>query len=86
MPILEAQIAGAPVITSNVSAMPEVAGEGAILIDPKNIEEIARAIYKVINNQDLRNELISKGQENVKRFSWEKCAKQTLSLLTNMCE
>ena len=81
MPILEAQAAGTSVITSNVSALPEVAGKGAILVDPKNIEQIAQAIYKIIDDEDLRNGLIREGQENIKRFSWQKCAQQTLDLL-----
>lgn len=82
MPILEAQAFGVPVITSNVSALPEVVGKAAILIDPKDIREMAEAIYKVINDQNFKNELIKKGQENAKKFSWEKCAKETLKQLT----
>ncbi len=82
MLVLEAQSAGVPVITSNVSALPEVAGEGAILVDPKNTEEMAEAIYKIINDEGLRNALIRKGLDNVKKFNWEKCAKETLHQLT----
>jgi glycosyltransferase involved in cell wall biosynthesis len=82
MPILEAQAAGCPVITSNVSSMPEVAGEGAVLVEPKNIEEICEAMYKVINDKELRNDLIDKGYENIKKFSWQKCAEATLKVLT----
>lgn len=84
MPILEAQAVGCPVITSNVSSMPEVAGQGAILIEPKNIEQIAQAMYKVIKYSQFKNDLIAKGYENVKRFSWQKCASQTLQILTNL--
>ena len=81
LPILEAQAAGAPVVTSNVSSMPEVAGEGAILIDPKNIESIASGIYKIISDEKLKRDLIEKGYENIKRFSWQKCAQETLKIL-----
>jgi len=84
IPILEAQAAGCPVITSNVSSMPEVAGQGAILIDPKNIEEIAEAMYKIISHSQLKKDLIAKGEQNVKRFSWPKCANQTLKILTEL--
>ena len=83
MPILEAQAAGCPVITSNVSSMPEVAGQGAILIEPKNIEQIAESMYKIINDSQLKKDLIEKGYENIKKFSWQKCAQETLEILTN---
>ncbi len=82
MPILEAQIAGCPVITSNVSSMPEAAGEGAILIDPDNIEQIYQAMYKIIDDRELRGRLIKKGKENARKFSWQKCAQKTLKVLT----
>jgi glycosyltransferase involved in cell wall biosynthesis len=84
LPILEAQASGCPVVTSNVSSMPEVAGQGAILIDPKNIEQICQAMYKVISDSQLKKDLIAKGEQNVKRFSWSKCASQTLQILTNL--
>jgi len=84
MPILEAQAAGCPVITSNISSMPEVAGQGAILIEPKNIEQIAQIMYKVIKDSKFKNDLIAKGYQNIKRFSWQKCASQTLQILTNL--
>jgi glycosyltransferase involved in cell wall biosynthesis len=82
MPILEAQAVGIPVVASNVSSMPEVAGEGAILIDPKNIKSIARGIYKIISDENLKKKLVKKGYENVKRFSWQKCARDMLKILT----
>jgi glycosyltransferase involved in cell wall biosynthesis len=82
IPILEAQAAGCSVITSNVSSMPEVAGSGALLVNPKNIEEIAQAMYKIISNREVKRDLINKGYENVKRFSWDKCARETLNVLT----
>ena len=81
MPILEAQAVGCPVITSNVSSMPEVAGQGAILVEPRNIEQITENMYKVISNNDLRKELIEKGNQNIKRFSWQKCAEETLKVI-----
>ncbi|MBL7155154.1 MAG: glycosyltransferase family 4 protein [Candidatus Portnoybacteria bacterium] len=84
MPILEAQAAGCPVITSNISSMPEVAGQGAILVEPKNIEQIAQTMYKVIKDSQFKNDLITKGYQNIKRFSWQKCASKTLQVLTNL--
>lgn len=82
-PILEAQSMGCPIITSNISSMPEVAGTGAFLVKPQNIEESAKAMYEVIINNQLRKELIVKGFVNIKRFSWKKCALKTLKLLTS---
>ncbi len=86
LPILEAQASGAPVITSNISSMPEVTGKGAILVDPYSVEEIENAMIKVASHKSQvtshkRDQLIKAGLENVKRFSWEKCAKETLRLL-----
>ncbi len=81
LPILEAQSAGCPVIASNVSSLPEVAGEGAILVDPKNIEQIAQALYKIISDQQLKENLVRKGKMNIQRFSWQKCAQETLQVL-----
>jgi glycosyltransferase involved in cell wall biosynthesis len=74
IPVLEAQSVGVPVITSNASSLPEVAGEGAILVDPTNVEEIAEAIKRLVSDNALKSDIIRKGLENVKRFSWEQCA------------
>lgn len=80
LPILEAQICGVPVITSNLSSMPEVAGFGALLIDPGSVESISGAIGKIIKDEKVRDQLIKEGLENVKRFSWEKAAKETVQV------
>jgi len=69
LPIIEANAVGRPVITSNRTSMPEVAGDAALIIDPENTTEIRNAIIKILNDENLRNELIEKGKENVKRFS-----------------
>lgn len=83
LPILEAQASGCPVLTSNISSMPEVAGEGAIFVDPYFVGDIVKGMIR-INNQDTRNKLIKAGYENIKRFSWEKCAIQTLEVLESL--
>lgn len=80
LPVIEAQIVGTPVVTSNVSSIPEVANSSAMLIDPNNAEEMADAIYKIISDEKTKQDLIQKGLENVKRFSWEKCARETAKL------
>ena len=80
VPIIEAQAIGCPVITSNVTSMPEVAGEGALLVDPFNVEEIRKGILRIINEAELREDLIQKGLENVKRFDPKKIANQYLEV------
>ncbi len=76
IPITEAFRAGIPVITSNVTAMPEVAGEAALLVDPFNSKEIAHAMKKITFVPDLRKELVKKGFRRSKFFSWDKAAEQ----------
>lgn len=79
LPVLEAMTLGTPVITSNVSSLPEVAGDAAILIDPHNFPQLADAILKVISDSQVRQELIQKGKERAKLFSWERTAKETIN-------
>lgn len=77
-PPLEAMACGVPVITSNCSSLPETAGKGALMIDPYRPEEIAIAAREIFNDGKLRNLLIEKGFEQAQKFSWEKCARETL--------
>ncbi|MCP4723456.1 MAG: glycosyltransferase family 4 protein [bacterium] len=77
LPVLEAMACGAPVVTSNSSALPEVAGDAALFADPENVEEISDAMKRIINDESLRKELSQKGFDNIKRFSWKKCAEET---------
>lgn len=78
LPILEAMQSGIPVITSNVSSMPEVAGDACQLIDPLNIEELKDAINRVLSSEQLREDMRNRGLEQAKRFSWRTCAEETL--------
>jgi glycosyltransferase involved in cell wall biosynthesis len=78
LPVLEAMTLGAPVVTSNTSSLPEVAGDAAILVNPYELTSIAKGIYQVINDSRLRQELINRGQARARLFSWEKTAKKTL--------
>lgn len=80
MPILEAQAAGRPVITGNVSAMPEASGEGALIVDPFNVEEIRHAIIQLMEDRSLREELVLKGKENLKLYQLEPIAKAYFKL------
>ena len=81
LPVLEAQSQGVPVLTSNRSSLPEVAGDAALLVDPEDVDEIAQAMLRLSRDEELRAELVAKGHENVKRFSWEKAARETLAVL-----
>jgi len=80
LPILEAQSAGIPVVTSNVSSMPEIAGSSAILADPNKPEEIAEVAFRLISDEKLKNDIIKRGFENVGRFNWNKCAEEISKL------
>jgi len=86
MPILEAQATGRVVVTSNISSMPEVAGEAAVLIDPFDIDSIRSGIISVIENEKLRESLIQKGFENVKRYDPDLIAKQYEELYLELYE
>ncbi len=79
LPVLEAMTLGAPVVTSNTSSLPEVAGEAAILIDPNNVISLAEAILNIISDRTLRSNLISMGKKQAKLYSWERTAKETLN-------
>ncbi|HME86811.1 MAG TPA: glycosyltransferase family 1 protein [Candidatus Nanoarchaeia archaeon] len=77
LPVLEAMSQGCPVITSNISSLPEVAGNAAKLVDPNNTKEIAHALKAVLKDN---SQMKKKGFAQVKKFSWEKAAKETLAV------
>ncbi|MGJ8548643.1 glycosyltransferase family 4 protein [Winogradskyella wichelsiae] len=80
MPIIEAQAIGRPVITSHIGAMKEIAGSSAYLVDPYNVKEINTAVKTILSDKALRDELIQKGQLNIKRFHINKIAKDYLNI------
>ena len=79
LPVLEAQACGCPVITSTTSSLPEITGEGALLVDPRDTMAIARAMERVASDFALREKLVERGLANVSRFSWAACARTVLS-------
>ena len=81
LPILEAMACGTVVITSNNSSLPEVYGEAALVFKNNDIEDLKEKIVLALTNEKLRQELINKSFENIKRFSWEKTAKQVYELI-----
>lgn len=84
LPVLEAMKHGCPVITSNVSSLPEAGGDAALYVNPLDIDDIAKKLESIIANSELREKLIGKGYEQVKKFSWEKTAKETLRALESI--
>ncbi len=81
LPVLEAMQHNCPVITSNVSSLPEAGGDAALYVNPEDISDIAEKIKTLIINKQLRQELIQKGKKQITKFSWEKTAKETLKVL-----
>jgi len=81
LPVLEAMACGTPVVCSNASSLPEVAGDAALLFDPLDVEGMAAAMDRVLRDEALRAELIERGLKRARRFSWEKCARETLAVL-----
>lgn len=80
IPILEAMACGTPVITSNTSAIPEIAGEGAILVSPTDEQAIATEMWRVEQDETFRQHQASYGLERVKQFSWQNTAKELLNI------
>lgn len=80
IPILEGMACGVPVVTSNTSSMPEVAGDAALLVNPHNSDEIKSAIEKILNDRSLKSQLIEKGLERVSQFSWKIMAENYLAI------
>jgi glycosyltransferase involved in cell wall biosynthesis len=80
LPPLEAMAHGTPVVASNMTSLPEVVGNAAVLVNPENVFEITRAVHRVLIDQPLRERLKERGYEQVKQFSWETAAAKTLEI------
>ena len=80
LPIIEAFASGTPVITSNITSMPEIAGSAALLVDPTSSEDIAEKMKQLHHDDTLRKELIKRGLERSKMFSWSMTARSTMDL------
>lgn len=79
-PPLEAMASGTPVVTSNISSLPEVVGSAAVLVDPYDARSIADGIRSVLTDERLRQDLHAKGLEQVRKYSWETAARETLAI------
>jgi glycosyltransferase involved in cell wall biosynthesis len=85
-PVLEAMASGVPVITSNVSSLPEVAGDAALLVDPHDATAISSAIERIMTDETLREELRRKGLARASQFSWDEATAQTLALYRRVAD
>lgn len=81
IPVLEALSQGAPVVTSNTSSLPEVGGDACLYVDPNDTMQLATAIERLMTDEGLRKDLHTKGLAQVKKFSWDTCATETLEVL-----
>ena len=81
LPVLEAFACATPVVCSNVSSIPEMAGDAACLVDPRQPAQIAEAIERVLADAGLRQQMIEKGMQRAKEFSWDRTARQTLEII-----
>jgi glycosyltransferase involved in cell wall biosynthesis len=84
LPVLEAMSCGIPVITSNVSSLPEVAGEAALLVNPYSLEELIETFQRLLEDQDLYKSLVQRGYDRVKLFSWAKSAQQLRQIYSDL--
>ncbi|MGB9707244.1 MAG: glycosyltransferase family 4 protein [Microgenomates group bacterium] len=83
LPLLEAMSNDCPVICSSAPSLPEIGADACLYFDPKNIDELYNQLTALKNDYQLKKELIEKGKERVKSFSWENCAQETLTILKN---
>jgi len=86
LPILEAMACGCPVVTSNISACPEIAGDAALLVNPYNVNEIYEAMRKIVSEPEKRNLLIEKSRRQREKFSWDKSAEQHYKVFSKVLE
>ena len=83
--VLEAMAAGCPVVTSNRSSLPEVAGDAAVLVNPLNVDEIAEAIRNVCEDAEFSRELVERGRARAHYFSWSRCATRVAEIYRSIC-
>jgi glycosyltransferase involved in cell wall biosynthesis len=81
LPVLEAMQCGCPVVASNTTSIPEVAGDAGVLVDPLDVKALAQAIYQTVTDEERRRRLIASGLQQAKKFSWDRCAKTMLETI-----
>jgi glycosyltransferase involved in cell wall biosynthesis len=83
LPVLEAMACGTPTITSNVTSLPEVAGNAALMVKPGDVEELTQALRQVLNDPLLHRQMSERGLEQARQFTWERAARATLAVYQN---
>lgn len=83
IPLLEAMACGCPIVTSTQGSCPEVVGDAGVLVNPRDSSDIAAGIYKVLTDRELAAGLVANGYRRVAQFSWEKCARETLEVISS---
>ncbi|MCM8776082.1 MAG: glycosyltransferase family 4 protein, partial [Candidatus Omnitrophica bacterium] len=86
MPILEAMASGTPVLTSNLTSLPEVAGDAAFYVDAYDPADIAKGLLRLSSDAGLRKELIQKGFQRIQRFSWANTARETVKVYESILQ
>ena len=86
MPLLEAMWCGCPVVCSNTTSLPEIAGDAAVLIDPHEPEHLAEATHRVLTDEALRCTLIERGQQQARKFSWRRFTVDIVRILHHVHE
>lgn len=86
LPVLEALSCGTPVVTSNISSMPEILGDAGLLVDPYNVSQLADAILRIVDNDDFRRSMQERGLQRAAQFSWEKTARKTINVYLPVSE
>ena len=84
LPVLEAMACGTPVLTSDISSLPEVAGAAAVLVPPTDVEAIADGLLRLLEDAALRADLAERGRRQAASFSWERCARETLAVYNSV--
>ncbi|MBI5669845.1 MAG: glycosyltransferase family 4 protein [Chloroflexi bacterium] len=84
LPVLEAMACGTPVVTSNVSSLPEVAGDAALIINPYDVDELTDALRRLLDDSDLRQNLVERGQERARQFTWDASARHLRDIYTRL--
>jgi len=80
IPVIEAMACGCPVVTSGLSSLPEIAGDAALFVDPHSVEEIANGVAAVWSDDARRADLVRKGLDRVREFTWERAARATIAV------
>jgi alpha-1,3-rhamnosyl/mannosyltransferase len=86
LPVLEAMACGIPVVCSNTSSLPEVAGNAALLVDPLDVDGLSAALHRALEDRELRKRMVDRGLAQAARFTWERSARQLRDVIVSWGE